>query len=92
MKLNTLYMYYERISTCFILLLHFLKVLGGIFPIAQVREPYSTVGYLAERLNLPTLLRIKPLDEDVEDNSYKWSAMDICEGGSVFYKHFIIDY
>lgn len=56
-----------------------LQILGGIYPISQVREPYSTINYLAERLDLPKLLRVKPLDEDVNEKTFKWSAMDICE-------------
>ena len=47
----------------------------GSFPIAQVREPYTTIKYLAERLDLPKLLRIQH-----PDNDDTWSAMDICDG------------
>ncbi|XP_060582355.1 guanine nucleotide-binding protein-like 1 [Ruditapes philippinarum] len=56
-----------------------LQILGGIYPIAQVREPYSTINYLAERLDLPRILQIKPPDDDVDITTYRWSAMDICE-------------
>ncbi|XP_053381487.1 guanine nucleotide-binding protein-like 1 [Mercenaria mercenaria] len=56
-----------------------LQILGGMYPISQVQEPYSTINYLAERLDLPKLLRIKHLDEDVDEKSCKWSAIDICE-------------
>ncbi|XP_076272260.1 nucleostemin 4 isoform X2 [Rhynchophorus ferrugineus] len=52
-----------------------LQVLMGSFPIAQLREPYSTVKYLAERLDLVKMLRIDhPYNDEV------WSAMDICDG------------
>ena len=34
------------------------QVLSGTYPIAQVREPYSAVGYLAERIPLVRLLRL----------------------------------
>lgn len=56
------------------------QILGGIYPIAQVQEPYSVIGYLAQRLDLPRLLRIKPVDEDMDEKTHRWSAMDICEG------------
>jgi hypothetical protein len=47
----------------------------GSFPIAQLREPYTTVKYLAERLDLVRMLRIQHPEDDEE-----WSAMDICDG------------
>ena len=46
----------------------------GSFPIAQVREPYTTIKFLAERINLPQLLKLQH-----QDNDDTWSAMDICE-------------
>lgn len=52
-----------------------LQVLMGSFPIAQLREPYTTIKFLAERLDLPKLLRIHH-----PDNDNTWSAMDICDG------------
>nr|CAI5846862.1 unnamed protein product [Callosobruchus analis] len=52
-----------------------LQVLMGSYPIAQLREPYTTVKYLAERLDLVKLLRI-----DHPSNDDTWSAMDICDG------------
>lgn len=50
-----------------------LQILMGTYPIAQVREPYTTVKYLAERLDLPRLLKIQH-----PENDDTWSAMDIC--------------
>lgn len=51
-----------------------LQVLLGSFPISQLREPYATVKFLAERVNLQKLLAIQhPEGEEA------WSAMDICE-------------
>jgi len=47
----------------------------GSFPIAQLREPFSAVQYLAERLDLPNLLKLQHPEQDEE-----WSAMDICDG------------
>ncbi|KAL1456567.1 hypothetical protein WDU94_001288 [Cyamophila willieti] len=52
-----------------------LQVLMGSYPIAQLREPYSTVQYLAERMDFIKLLRIKHPNDD----EY-WCAMDICDG------------
>lgn len=50
----------------------------GSFPIAQVREPYTTVKFLAERMDLPKLLRIPH-----PENDDTWSAMDICDGWAI---------
>ncbi|KAJ8672775.1 hypothetical protein QAD02_004035 [Eretmocerus hayati] len=50
------------------------QILMGSFPIAQVREPYSTIKFLAERIDLPNLLKLQH-----QDNDDSWSAMDICE-------------
>lgn len=47
----------------------------GSFPIAQVKEPYTTIKFLAERMDLPKLLKIQH-----QDNDDTWSAMDICDG------------
>ena len=52
------------------------QILMGSFPIAQVREPYSVVQYLGERLNLPAILH---LQHPSDDKSAEWSAIDICE-------------
>lgn len=46
----------------------------GSYPIAQVREPYTAVKYLAERIDLPKILKIQH-----QDNDDTWSAMDICD-------------
>ncbi|XP_035724408.1 guanine nucleotide-binding protein-like 1 isoform X1 [Vespa mandarinia] len=55
-----------------------LQILMGSFPIAQVREPYTSVKFLAERIDLPKLLRIQHQNKD----DY-WSAMDICDAWAV---------
>ncbi|XP_043278283.1 guanine nucleotide-binding protein-like 1 [Venturia canescens] len=52
-----------------------LQILMGSFPIAQVREPYTAVKFIAERIDLPKLLRIQH-----QDNDDTWSSMDICDG------------
>nr|CAD7437484.1 unnamed protein product [Timema bartmani] len=51
------------------------KVLMGSFPIAQLRDPYSAIRYLAERCDLPKLLKLKHPENDEE-----WSAIDVCDG------------
>lgn len=52
----------------------YIQVILGSFPIAQLREPYSSIKYLGERINLPKILNLqKPTDIE------EWSAMAICE-------------
>ncbi|KAI8431578.1 hypothetical protein MSG28_016067 [Choristoneura fumiferana] len=51
------------------------QILMGSYPIAQLREPYTTIRYLGERLDLPSLLRISH-----PDNEDTWSPRDICDG------------
>lgn len=52
-----------------------LQVLMGSFPIAQLREPYNTIRFLAERIDMSALLSvIHP-----EGKGEEWSAMDICD-------------
>lgn len=40
-----------------------LQVLMGCYPISQLREPYSSIQYLAERVDMVEKLKLKPLDE-----------------------------
>ncbi|XP_038063800.1 guanine nucleotide-binding protein-like 1 [Patiria miniata] len=59
-----------------------LQILSGMFPVAQVQEPYTAVGYLAQRVNLIPILKIKhPLygSKPKEGETEEWSAWDICE-------------
>ncbi|XP_022833966.1 guanine nucleotide-binding protein-like 1 [Spodoptera litura] len=52
-----------------------IQILMGSYPIAQLREPYTTIRYLSERLDMPKLLRIEhPEGDDT------WSPRDICDG------------
>ncbi|XP_061216363.1 guanine nucleotide-binding protein-like 1 [Neopsephotus bourkii] len=51
-----------------------LQVLAGVYPISQLQEPYSAVGYLASRLPLPPLLQLRP-----PSSATGWTAWDICE-------------
>lgn len=52
-----------------------LQVIAGIYPISQLREPFSAIRYLAERVNIPQLLHLKYIDPDVKE----WTPYDICE-------------
>ncbi|CAL7945464.1 unnamed protein product [Xylocopa violacea] len=52
-----------------------IQILMGSFPIAQVREPYTAVKFLAERIDLPKILKLQH-----PDNDDTWSAIDICDG------------
>jgi len=60
-----------------------------MYPISQVQEPYTAVGYLAARVPLVDLLQlVHPLnraDSDDEggavgDENHPWSAWDVCDG------------
>ncbi|XP_014261286.1 guanine nucleotide-binding protein-like 1 [Cimex lectularius] len=52
-----------------------LQVLMGSYPIAQLREPYTSIKYLAERIDLVKMLKLEhPTNDD------EWSAIDICDG------------
>lgn len=56
-----------------------LQVLMGSYPIAQLREPYASIAFLAERINLPHLFNIRhSLGIQGE-----WSAMDICDAWAI---------
>ncbi|KAF9938979.1 Guanine nucleotide-binding-like protein 1 [Modicella reniformis] len=52
--------------------------LVGMYPIAQVQEPYSVVQYLAMRVNVPRLLKLDP-PPSYEHGPFRWSAFGICE-------------
>lgn len=51
-----------------------LQILCGLYPIAQVREPYSALRYLAERLPIEKMYGLQ-LPEDNES----WTPYNICE-------------
>ncbi|KAI7818735.1 hypothetical protein BC939DRAFT_531828 [Gamsiella multidivaricata] len=55
-----------------------LQILSGMYPIAQVQEPYSVVQYLAMRVNIPRLLKLDP-PPSYERGPFRWSAFGICE-------------
>ncbi|KAF9990859.1 Guanine nucleotide-binding-like protein 1 [Mortierella antarctica] len=59
-----------------------LQILSGMYPIAQVQEPYSVVQYLAMRVNLPRLLKLDP-PPSYERGPFRWSAFAICESNAI---------
>ncbi|KAJ2082622.1 hypothetical protein H4R24_001452 [Coemansia sp. RSA 988] len=68
-----------------------MQVLAGLYNIAQVQEPYTSVQFLAERIALERVLSLSPpntlLSEpsDILDAAanYKWSAWSICEAFAI---------
>lgn len=61
-----------------------------MYPIAQVQEPYTAVGYLASRVS-PSLVDLLELvhpgcntdtecEEEHDHSTQSWSAWDICDG------------
>ena len=70
--------------------MNYWKILAGLYPIAQLQEPYSAIRYMAERIPIVSILKIKhPNDEtnknDAKENKFsaqesEWSPLDICEG------------
>jgi ribosome biogenesis GTPase A len=61
-----------------------LQVLMGCFPIAQLREPYSSVGYMAQRIGVHKILRlVHPNQEGNTVVQHEWSAYDICEAWAI---------
>lgn len=66
-----------------------LQVLSGIYPIAQLQEPYSSVGYICERTAIISMLKLQhPSLQDARPaiwGDHKapepgWTAWDVCEG------------
>ena len=58
---------------------HLSQILAGIYPIAQLQEPYTPVGYLAQWLPVVKILKLDKLEQETP----KYSALDICEGRSL---------
>lgn len=59
----------------------FLQVLAGIYPIAQIQEPYTSVGYLASRIPVQALLHLRHPEAEDPSAEHPWCAWDVCEGG-----------
>ncbi|XP_067094294.1 guanine nucleotide-binding protein-like 1 [Osmerus mordax] len=68
-----------------------LQILAGIYPVSQLQEPYSSVGYLCERTPFLEVLKLRhPSLEDVKahvniqesqqgQRELRWTAWDVCE-------------
>ncbi|KAM6968317.1 guanine nucleotide-binding protein-like 1 [Aplochiton taeniatus] len=64
-----------------------LQILAGIYPVSQLQEPYSSVGYLCERTDFLTVLKLlhpsladqKPHERDPTPGEHRWTAWDVCE-------------
>lgn len=54
-----------------------LQILCGLFPLAQVREPFSAISFLCERIPLEKIYGLKK--SDCDDSSGSWSSWDITE-------------
>uniref|UniRef100_A0A8D0HG25 Guanine nucleotide-binding protein-like 1 n=1 Tax=Sphenodon punctatus TaxID=8508 RepID=A0A8D0HG25_SPHPU len=55
------------------------QILSGIYPIAQIQEPYTSVGYLAARIPVQSLLKLKNPNAEDGTPETQWCAWDICE-------------
>ncbi|KAM8869892.1 guanine nucleotide-binding protein-like 1 [Spinachia spinachia] len=64
-----------------------LQILAGIYPVSQLQEPYSSVGYLCARtpflsvlkLRHPSLMDNKPHQRNEGSESLDWTAWDVCD-------------
>ncbi|KAM6995417.1 guanine nucleotide-binding protein-like 1 [Tautogolabrus adspersus] len=64
-----------------------IQILAGIYPVSQLQEPYSSVGYLCERtpflsvlkLKHPRLMENKPHLRNEGSEELSWTAWDVCE-------------
>lgn len=56
------------------------QILAGIYPIAQIQEPYTAVGYLASRIPVQVLLHLRHPEAEDPSAEHPWCAWDICEG------------
>ena len=59
-----------------------LQVLCGLYPIAQVREPYSSIRYLAERVRIEQIYKLDPPPDDQDQytrDTYPWSGWNIAQ-------------
>ncbi|XP_012676935.2 guanine nucleotide-binding protein-like 1 [Clupea harengus] len=63
-----------------------LQILAGIYPVSQLQEPYSSVGYLCERTPFLSILKLKHPDREEKPHEAqpgpgqeKWTAWDVCE-------------
>ncbi|XP_003217991.1 guanine nucleotide-binding protein-like 1 [Anolis carolinensis] len=55
------------------------QILSGIYPISQIQEPYTSVGYLASRIPIQALLKLRHPDAEHGKPEPPWCAWDVCE-------------
>lgn len=55
------------------------QILAGIYPIAQIQEPYTSVGYMAVRIPVQALLKLRHPDAEHGKPEPPWCAWDVCE-------------
>lgn len=60
------------------------QILAGIYPVSQLQEPYSSVGYLCERTPFLSTLKLTHPEQSADTqhtpDTHKWTAWDVCEG------------
>ncbi|KAL2084021.1 hypothetical protein ACEWY4_019539 [Coilia grayii] len=59
-----------------------LQILAGIYPVSQLQDPYSSVGYLCERTPYLSILKLKHPNRDElaqKEQQESWTAWDVCE-------------
>lgn len=47
-----------------------------------MQEPYTSVGYLASRVPVQTLLHLRHPEAEDPSSEHPWCAWDICEGAT----------
>mgnify|MGYP001810571759 CR=1 FL=1 len=64
-----------------------LQILAGIYPIAQLQEPYSSIRYLAERVAIVDTLKLKhpssSADDERDGRVVEWTPLDVCEAWAI---------
>nr|XP_014430719.1 guanine nucleotide-binding protein-like 1 [Pelodiscus sinensis] len=56
-----------------------LQVSVSLYPISQIQEPYTPVGYLAVRIPIQALLKLRHPNSEEGRPETRWCAWDICE-------------
>ncbi|KAL0984911.1 hypothetical protein UPYG_G00150360 [Umbra pygmaea] len=69
-----------------------LQILAGIYPVSQLQEPYTSVGYLCERTPFLSVLKLRHPSEQGPQHApkggekereqgpqHRWTAWDVCE-------------
>ena len=60
-----------------------LQLLAGLYPLHQLREPYTGIEFLAERMDLVAMFKLTPakdsLNQLADVEAFQWSAYTICE-------------